>query len=65
LIEVTLSSAASCGKIAEFDFKVILRKKNMQKLLELIENRAFVLSVNLYKKTKTSGKVAEFYKNFK
>jgi hypothetical protein len=37
----------------------------MPKLLDLSENWAFVLDVNLYKKTKNSGKVAEFLKNLK
>jgi hypothetical protein len=37
----------------------------MPKLLNLDENWAFVLTVNLNEKTKNSGKVAEFYKNLK
>jgi hypothetical protein len=65
LIAVPLSILSkSSGKIAEFNFERILRKK-MQKLLSLSENRSFVLTGNLYKKTKNSGKVAEFLKKLK
>jgi hypothetical protein len=37
----------------------------MPKLLNLSKKWAFVLSGNLYEKTKDSGKVAEFFKNLK
>jgi hypothetical protein len=36
----------------------------MTKLLNYSENWAFILSVNLYEKTKNSGKVAEFLLKF-
>jgi hypothetical protein len=49
----------SSGKIAEFNFGRILRE-NMPKLLISSENWAFVLTVNVYEKTKNSGKVAQF-----
>jgi hypothetical protein len=37
----------------------------MVKLLNLSKNWAFVLRVNLYEKTKNSGKVAEILKKLK
>jgi hypothetical protein len=36
----------------------------MQKLLNFSKNYAFVLNVNLYEKTKNSGKLAEFSYNW-
>jgi hypothetical protein len=65
LIAVPLSIITkSSGKIAEFCFVRIQREKHA-KTVELKQKFGICFKINLYEKTRNSGKVAEFKKKLK